>query len=185
MGDADRCPVCGLGLVRSSSSVNDLILDLADGEVGGEVVESELGTSKGDAEGVGAIEGEEKDAGSAFGIEDVGTDIRFEESSLAGYGWESGEANVRHDEWHEADVGLVIVGMEGERFGDEGGDEIGIEFAVEEGKVLPGLAHEGALAGPDLELGEGLKVVGQFFFFRDFGSLIRFETVASVWGNGL
>lgn len=84
MGDADRCPVCGLGLVRSSSRVNDLILDLADGEVGGEVVESELGTSKGDAEGVGAIEGEEKDAGSAFGIEDVGADIRFEESSLTG-----------------------------------------------------------------------------------------------------
>lgn len=49
--------------------------------------------------------------------------------------------------------------MEGERFGDEGGDEIGVEFAVEEGKVLPGLAHEGALIGPDLELGEGVEVV--------------------------
>lgn len=84
LGDVDRCPVCGLRLVLAGSGVGELILDLADGEVGGEVVESELGTSKGDAEGVGAIEGEEIDAGSALGIEDVGADIRFEESPLAG-----------------------------------------------------------------------------------------------------
>lgn len=51
----DGCSVCSLGVVRAGSGVCDLILSLVDGEVGGEVVQTKLGTGKGDAEGVGAI----------------------------------------------------------------------------------------------------------------------------------
>lgn len=52
------------------------------------------------------------------------------------------------------------MGVQSEGFRDEGGEESRVELSVEEGKVLPRLAHEGALVGSDLELGEGLKVVG-------------------------
>lgn len=78
---------------------------------------------------------------------------------MAGQRRESGEADVGHDERDEPDVGVVLVSVQGEGFWDEWGEEGRVEFSVEEGEVLPGLAHEGALVGPDLELGEGLKVV--------------------------
>lgn len=68
-----------------------------------------------------------------------------------------------------------------EGFGDERGDDVGVEFSMEEGEVLPRLAHERALGGSDLELGQSLEVVEHGGCFSDFGSYVVCASVSGVW----
>jgi len=110
---------------------------------------------------VGAVEGEEPDAGGSIGGGDIGADICFGDVAVVGEGEEAIETDVFHPEGDESDIGFALVGLDLEAGWEKWLDEFGAESAVEECEVVPTLAHDGGLVGVGaelFELGEGILV---------------------------
>lgn len=73
---------------------------------------------------------------------------------------EAVDADLAHQERDKADVGVAFVGLYSELLGQQGLDEVSGEFAVEEGEMVPALAHDGVLVRAGANLFEACKGVG-------------------------
>lgn len=97
---------------------------------------------------VGGIEAEEKDAGVATAIVDVGAEVGFGEGIGPGDGGEEPGADAAHVKGDDGEEPVALPGIDGEFGREERGDEFGGDFPVEEGEVESGVITGDGESGP-------------------------------------